>query len=223
MSATTTKKRSGRKGIIVAAVLIVLVGAGFMLYPKLTDLRYSWAQWRLSAGGETIQLAPSGGSAGTGTGGSGNADGATVTGGIIATNGAGGITLPKSAAAQLVIPAIDFKAYVLEGTGHSVLGKGPGHYPATPLPGEPGNACIAGHRTMNGHPFGNLDRLQVGDEIYTATAERTSVYRVVKKMVVAPTDTWIADQDGPDRLTLSTCHPKGSAKQRLVIVAELIK
>jgi sortase (surface protein transpeptidase) len=46
---------------------------------------------------------------------------------------------------------------------------------------------------------------------------------VIKKMVVQPTDTWIADQDGTDHLTLSTCHPKGSAKQRLVIVAELVK
>jgi sortase A len=200
MSDSTNKKQRGSKGIIVAAVLIILAGAGLMLYPKMTDLRYAWAQWRLGAGAEAVQTAAA-------------SDGTAPD--------AGGVVLPKGAVARLEIPAIDFKAYVLEGTGRSVLAKGPGHYPGTPLPGESGNVAIAGHRTMNGHPFQDLDQLKVGDEILTATAERTAVYRVVKTMIVRPTDTEVAAQTGTDQLTLTTCHPKGSAERRLVVVAQL--
>jgi sortase A len=120
----------------------------------------------------------------------------------------------------LEIPAIDFRAYVLEGTTGSVLAKGPGHYPGTPLPGDSGNSAIAGHRTMHGHPFHDLDLLQPGDEIFTGTAECTAVYRVVEVIIVYPSDTSVVAQTGADRLTLTTCHPKGSASRRLVVVAE---
>ena len=232
MSATTTKKSPGRKALIATAVLIVLAGAGVMLYPKATDLRYDWAQWRLSAAVENAPSLASGDTAGV-TGQDGSAASADTTGpdgssGITAADAvaasklAGGIQLPKGTVARIEIPALHFKAYVLEGTDGSVLAKGPGHYPGTPLPGEAGNACIAGHRTTHGHAFRDLDKLQPGDLIFTATAGHTAVYRVVKTLVVSPTDVSVASQSGTDRLTLTTCHPKGSAKQRLVVVAELI-
>jgi sortase A len=183
------KRRSGRARTIVPAILIILVGAGIMLYPKITDLRYSLAQSHLVA-----DAANSG-------------------------NGSG-IALPDEAVALLEIPAIDFTAYVLEGTDRSTLAKAPGHYPGTPLPGETGNSAIAGHRTMNGHPFHDLDLLEPGDEILTSTADCTAVYRVVRVMVVRPTELGVIAQTGADRLTLTTCHPKGSAARRLVVVAE---
>ena len=54
----------------------------------------------------------------------------------------------------------------VEGTGTSDLRKGPGHYPATPLPGERGTVGIAGHRTTYGAPFRHIDRGQArGDRI----------------------------------------------------------
>ncbi len=224
MSATTTKKSPGRKALIATAVLIVLAGAGVMLYPKATDLRYDWAQWRLSAAVEnapSIASAASGDTAGV-TGQDGSAASGDAADAVFASKLAGGIQLPKGTVARIEIPALHFKAYVLEGTDGSVLAKGPGHYPGTPLPGEAGNACIAGHRTTHGHAFRDLDKLQPGDLIFTATAGRTAVYRVVKTLVVSPTEVSVASQSGPDRLTLTTCHPKGSAKQRLVVVAELV-
>ncbi len=183
------KQHTGRTRMVVSAILIILVGTGIMLYPKMTDLRYAWAQSRLAADA--------------------------------ADSGQGsGIMLPDGAVARLEIPALDFQAYVLEGTNGSTLAKGPGHYPGTPLPGENGNSAIAGHRTMNGHPFHDLDLLQPGDEIFTSTVSCTAVYRVVKVMVVYPTDLEVIAQTGADRLTLTTCHPKGSAARRLVVVAE---
>jgi sortase A len=204
MQNSQNKRRTGRAGIIVAAVLIILVGAGLMLYPKMTDLRYAWAQWRLGGDVAAAQADPPAG--------------ATETAADPASGN--GVALPDEAVALLKIPAIDFQAYVLEGTNRSTLAKGPGHYPDTPLPGEGGNSAIAGHRTMYGHPFGDLDLLQPGDEIIVATAACTAVYRVVRTLVVRPTETDVIAQTGVDRLTLTTCHPKGSAARRLVVVAE---
>ena len=190
MQHSQQKRGTGRAYVVVAAVLVILAGAGIMLYPKMTDLRYAQAQSSLAA--DAAESGP------------GN-----------------GIALPEGAVALLRIPAIDFKAYVVEGTERSALAKGPGHYPDTPLPGEAGNSAIAGHRTMYGHPFHDLDLLRPGDEIFTSTANCTAVYRVVRVVVVYPTELGVVAQTGADRLTLTTCHPKGSAARRLVVVAEL--
>ena len=53
------------------------------------------------------------------------------------------------------------------------LKKGPGHYPLTPLPGQFGNAAIAGHRTTYLHPFYGINELGKGDKIIVDDAERT--------------------------------------------------
>jgi sortase A len=134
------------------------------------------------------------------------------------------------------IPAIGLKpTVVVEGTGASALRAGVGHYPATPLPGEEGNVAIAGHRTTYGKPFADLDRLRPGDEIRLVTPLATYIYRVVERRPGAQRVTggaggYVVDKSdfsplaqGPGRmLTLSTCHPKGSARQRLIVKAELI-
>ncbi|HEX3980632.1 MAG TPA: sortase, partial [Acidimicrobiales bacterium] len=49
------------------------------------------------------------------------------------------------------IPKINLAMTIVEGTGEAQLQMGPGHYPTTPLPGEAGNAAIAGHRTTYLH------------------------------------------------------------------------
>ena len=70
------------------------------------------------------------------------------------------------------IPKIGVDRAVVQGIGVPDLRKGPGHYPATPLPGQLGNAAIAGHRTTYGAPFNRLDELAVGDPILIATTLR---------------------------------------------------
>ncbi len=61
---------------------------------------------------------------------------------------------------EIRIPAIGLDQVVVEGTNTNDLRQGPGHYIGTPLPGQGGNAAIAGHRTTYGHPFYNLDGVQ---------------------------------------------------------------
>jgi sortase A len=135
--------------------------------------------------------------------------------------GAGGRPMPSGAVALLIIPKIDLKAYVGQGTDQDVLANGPGHYEETPLPGAKGNAAIAAHRTMHGHPFRRLDELKRGDRIVTYTKARKATYRVVEIKRVDPSDVSVIEPKGDNRLTLTTCNPVGSARQRLIVVARL--
>ena len=119
-------------------------------------------------------------------------------------------------------PAIAVDQVVVEGTGSAQLAVGPGHYAATPLPGQPGNAGIAGHRTTHGRPFYDLNDLVTGDPITVTTLQGTFRYLVVRSEVVAPTDLTVLAPSLVPELTLTTCTPRYSAAQRLVVVARLV-
>jgi sortase A len=111
---------------------------------------------------------------------------------------------------------------VVEGVSVQDLRNGAGHMPNTPLPGQPGNAVISGHRTTYGAPFHEFDELEPGDAIEVETALGVHVYEVRESIVVEPTDVWVtAPRDGA-WLTLTTCNPKFSARERLVVFAELV-
>lgn len=126
------------------------------------------------------------------------------------------------AVAILRIPRLGLEKAVVQGVNLSDLKKGPGHYPQTPMPGQPGNAAIAGHRTTYGAPFYNIDELQRDDKIYATTAQGAFEYRVRETKVVRPSDVAVLDPTPDNRLTLTTCHPRFSARQRMIVVAELI-
>lgn len=124
---------------------------------------------------------------------------------------------------RIKIPDLGVDVVVVEGTTQSALRAGAGHYPSTPLPCERGNVAIAGHRTTFGKPFHNLDLLQPGATIILETPIGSCTYKLAKApFVVTPTDTSVIDQTPVPSLTLTTCHPKGSARQRLVVRAELV-
>lgn len=126
-----------------------------------------------------------------------------------------------SGIAILEIPKIEVESVVVEGVTVPALKKGPGHMPFTAHAGERGNMVISGHRTTYGAPFYHLDELKPGDEIRVATASKVHLYRVTQSKVVSPDDLSVTVQTTDARLTLTTCHPRFSARQRLVVVAEL--
>ena len=111
---------------------------------------------------------------------------------------------------------------VVSGVSTTDLRTGAGHMPDTALPGQPGNAVISGHRTTYGMPFHELDALDPGDRIEVETALGTHIYEVRSFSVVKPTDVHVADPREGAWLTLTTCHPKFSARQRYVVFAELV-
>lgn len=131
---------------------------------------------------------------------------------------------------RLRIPAIGLEVIVVEGVGADALRAGAGHYPGTPLPGEPGNVAIAGHRVTYGQPFHRLDEVSAGDVVELETPFAVHRYRVPDRVadhanpwVVAPDDVAVVGPAPGHVLTLTTCHPKGSARQRLVLRAELVE
>jgi sortase A len=124
--------------------------------------------------------------------------------------------------ATIEIPKLGVKRVVVEGATLDQLRRGPGHFPGSPLPGQAGNASIAGHRTTYGQPFHNIDKLAPGDEIKTTTVLGPATYRVTGVFVVGPRDSQVLDDKGDNRLTLVACHPKYSAAKRLIVTAELV-
>ena len=122
---------------------------------------------------------------------------------------------------DLRIPKIGINQIMVEGTNTQDLRKGPGHYTGTPLPGQSGNASVAGHRTTYGHPFYNLDGVAVGDPVVVTTVQGVFVYDAVKSEVVSPNDNSVLNNTSGHMLTLTTCNPRFSASSRLVVVAQL--
>ena len=118
---------------------------------------------------------------------------------------------------------------VVEGTTASALRAGAGHYPGTPLPCEVGNVAIAGHRTTYGKPFANIDQLKPGDTIELDTPIGGCVYKIAPHAItvvdaampfIVTSNNIDVVKPTPDRtLTLTSCHPKGSASHRIVIQA----
>lgn len=132
---------------------------------------------------------------------------------------------PGKAFALIRIPKLERLAdgwNVVEGVGIVDLRNGAGHMPGTALPGQPGNAVISGHRTTYGQPFHELDLLDPGDRIEVDTALGTHVYEVREILVVGPKEVWVTDPREGGWLTLTTCNPKFSARERLIVVAELV-
>jgi sortase A len=122
----------------------------------------------------------------------------------------------------LSIAKINLNKVIVQGTSDTDLRLGPGHYPGTPLPGEEGNAAIAGHRTTYGAPFFNLDELKPGDPIVITTVQGTFTYDVKNTLIVSPSDTAVVDDTTTPELTLTTCNPRFSASTRLVVHAILV-
>lgn len=126
------------------------------------------------------------------------------------------------AVAVMAIPKLGLQQAVVEGTNPDDLRKGPGRYKRTALPGEPGNAAIAGHRTTYGAPFARLDELKNGDLIQVTTRRGQFRYQVDEQRVVKPSDNTVLQPTTDARLTLTTCHPKYRMSERLIVAAKLM-
>jgi sortase A len=121
--------------------------------------------------------------------------------------------------ARIEIPRIGTDKIVVQGVAVEDLRKGPGHYPATPLPGVRGNVAIAGHRTTFGAPFADVDQLQPGDEIVLTSVTGRYLYRVTGTRIVSPAETSVLADTAEPTLTLTSCHPKYSARERIIVSA----
>ena len=111
---------------------------------------------------------------------------------------------------------------IVEGVSRTDLKNGIGHMPNTPLPGQPGNSVMSGHRTTYGAPFHEFDELSIGNVIEVETVLGVHTYEVRETIIVEPTAIWVTGEREGAWLTLTTCHPRFSSRQRLVVFAELV-
>jgi len=195
--------RSARAGLSALSVLLLCVAVALLGYPLYTNFYQGRVQDRLSRQFASPELKQA------------------------YRNRAARV---GDALTRIKIPKIDVDVVVVEGTTASALKAGAGHYPATPLPCEDGNVGIAGHRTTYGKPFANIDQLRPGDLITLETPIGPCTYSVSGPPVVVlpdgklPNGTSVVDNTpGQHTLTLTSCHPKGSASHRIVIKATLVK
>jgi len=131
---------------------------------------------------------------------------------------------------RIRIPKLGVDTVVVEGTSKEALDAGSGHYSESAIPGQPGNVAIAGHRVTYGKPFHDLDQLAEGDRAFLDTPVGSYVYEMVPSFgghanpwVIAPDDWSVIAPTPEPMLTLTTCHPKGSARQRLVARLRLVE
>ena len=184
-----------RRTLSLVSIAAALVGIGMLAYPFYTNLYQSRIQSRLDrelASPELREKYQSG-----------------------ALDEGDSLT-------RIKIASIGVDMVVVEGTSSSALRAGAGHYPETPLPCETGNVAIAGHRTTYGKPFHNLDLVKPGDKVVLETPIGSCTYVAQKApFIVAPTDYSVVAPTPAPTLTLTTCHPKGSARERLILQAVL--
>jgi sortase A len=117
----------------------------------------------------------------------------------------------------LEIPKIGLNTTMYEGIRLTTLDRGPGHWPGTAMPGEPGNVVVAGHRVSHDKPFRNVDKLAPGDQVIFTTPDGRYVYEVTSTEIVPPDAIRIIDQTDDKTATLFACHPPGSTRERIVV------
>ena len=191
------ERRNARRGLTLTAIVLIVAALGMLSYPVITDFYHDSLQGRL---GRQL-MNPSTRQA------------------FLSNQLKAGQSLTR-----LQIPKLGVNVVVVQGIDEQSLRAGAGHYPETPLPCEEGDVAIAGHRTTYGKPFANIDRLTPGDRIVLTTPVGSCIYQVARAPFVVLPDDWqvVSDTPGQFQLTLTACHPKGSASHRIVIKAVMI-
>ena len=208
------RRRSGRIGLWSIVVGLTLGGVYLIAYPFITNFWADRIQDGLQDDFAALQA---------------NAD--PRAGGFTAANRPG----EGQALTRLRIPKLGVNVIVVEGTSGNALRAGAGHFYETPLPGEPGNVAIAGHRTGYGEPFRHIEKLRDGDQIILETPFATYVYKVRSPFeeafgtphpnpwIVKPTDLSVKAETADSVVTLVSCDPPGTSKNRLIVRGWLVK
>lgn len=125
---------------------------------------------------------------------------------------------------RLIIPRMGVDATVIESNSQDALARGLWHIPGSAHPGEAGNVVVTAHRWLTAPPspttFYLIDTLQPQDEIMYEYKNKRYHYRVTDRFSTTPDNVGILSQD-TDKLTIFTCHPLFSTRERYVVTATL--
>ena len=195
------RRPGGRRALSVLSVALAFAGVGMFAFPAYTDLVAHWRQNHLRAQFESPQFAEE--------------------------YRLHEIKIGDGLTRLISKQDMETDVIVVQGTTPSALKAGAGHYPETPLPCEAGNVGIAGHRTTYSRPFNKIDEMKQGDVVTLITPFQQCDYTVIgafdghpNPYVVSPDDFTVVDPPTDPKahwLTLTSCHPKGSAAQRIVL------
>lgn len=124
----------------------------------------------------------------------------------------------------LVIPDLSLYEQIHEGRTIAAANKGVWRLPNTSTPDKGGNTVIVGHRfTYAGLAvFYNLDKLKQNERITIYWNKMPYVYQISAIKVVDPSDLSVEAHSMNNMLTLYTCTPLWSTRNRLVIQADFI-
>jgi LPXTG-site transpeptidase (sortase) family protein len=124
----------------------------------------------------------------------------------------------------LIIPRLGMRQTVNTGPTLAELRKGTWLIPKTSTPDQPSNTVIAGHRYTYAGPgvFYFLDKVQLHDSIIIDWQGKEYTYRVSSIKVVPPTDSSVQAASKSSELTIYTCTPLWTFKNRLVVTAPLV-
>lgn len=119
------------------------------------------------------------------------------------------------------IPSLNISTAIVSGTGKEQIRYYVGHFENTPMPGENGNFCIAGHSsTIYNNIFNDLHKIKINDEIVITTSNGEFTYIVNEKFETDPTNMDVLNQDNDIKeLTIVTCSNQG--KDRLIVKGRL--
>ena len=122
---------------------------------------------------------------------------------------------------EMRIPVLRYSAMVHQSVSLNILASGPGHYPTTPWPGQPGNVGVAAHNVY----WLSFNRLKAGDPVEIQTQHGLYTYEITGSKVTDPNDRTVLAATSDDRLTLTTCYPLWAgafATKRLIFFAREI-
>lgn len=127
---------------------------------------------------------------------------------------------------RLFIDSLGVNIPIVEGKNDKALFKGAWRSPYGSTPDKGGNTVLFGHRWLHKPPhpetFFDLDKLKAGDTFALDWQGKRYTYKVTETLVVNPKDVWVLKQTPNATLTLITCTPLYTTKQRLIIRADLI-
>jgi len=130
----------------------------------------------------------------------------------------------KGSIGIISIPKIDLNVALSEGVESNILKYAVGHFTGTPMPGDKGNFCVAGHRSYTYNQYFNrLDELKVGDKIMVITMKGEFQYEVYETKVVKPEEISVLNNTEDAEITLVTCTPIRVATHRLIVKGKMIK
>lgn len=124
------------------------------------------------------------------------------------------------------IPAVNIKMALLLGASEYNMSQGAVQLTRTsvPLGGKNTNAVIAGHCGYWGqNMFRYLADLNINDVVRVTTPFNNLEYKVTGKIIIEPEEfSKLKIQEGKDMITLFTCYPYPTNKQRCVIYCERV-